>query len=211
MWIKVCGIRKPQDAKAAAKAGAQAVGLVFAPSPRQLSVSEARELSCSIPGQLLRVGVFVDKNPEEVEEIAKKVGLDLIQLHGAESPSYCRYFSRLPWGLIKAWRMERGNFEEVAAYRGLVQALLLDSSAGSGKSFPWQQVREVPWDGKLILAGGLDQENVARAIAKVRPWGVDATSSLESAPGQKELGKISAFVEAAKRAGRELDVSKMAR
>jgi phosphoribosylanthranilate isomerase len=202
MWVKVCGIRKLEDAEAASKAGAQAVGLVFAPSPRQLHPAEAKRMSESIPRQLFRVGVFVDERPEEVERIARYVGLDLIQLHGAESPDYCRYFSRLPWGLVKAWRMDRGQWEQVAEYKGLVGALLLDSSAGSGKTFPWQRAGEVPWDGKLILAGGLSQLNVAQAIAEASPWGVDASSSLESGAG-KDPEKIAAFVEAAKNAGRE--------
>lgn len=211
MWVKVCGIQKREDAEAAIRAGAEAVGLVFAPSPRQLCLAQAKELSRSIPTRLFRVGVFVDQRPEEVERIAREVGLDLLQLHGTESPSYCGYFSRLPWGLIKAWRMDEGNWERVAEYQGLVGALLLDSSAGSGKTFPWRQVEKVPWAGKLILAGGLTPGNVAQAIGQARPWGVDATSSLESRPGQKDPEKIAAFVRAAKNAGRESDVSKVAR
>jgi len=211
VWIKVCGICRQEDALAAAKAGAQAIGFVFAPSPRQLPPQKARELARDLPKGLFRVGVFVDEKPEEVERIARFVGLDLLQFHGTESQQYCSYFKGLPWGLIKAWRMEEDNFDGVAAYKGLVSALLLDSSAGSGRAFPWQKVREVPWDGKLILAGGLGSENVGQAIAEVAPWGVDASSRLESRPGCKDPDKVMAFVERALEAGRELDEAKLAK
>ncbi len=211
MWVKVCGICHLEDAQAAASAGAQAVGLVFAPSSRRLTLKEAKQLAGSLPKKLLRVGVFVNQRPEDVERIAREVGLDLLQLHGTESPEYCRYFARLPWGLLKAWRMAEDDWQRAADYKGLVSALLLDSSAGSGKTFPWREARKVPWDGRLILAGGLNPENVAQAIAEVSPWGVDASSGLESRAGLKDPARLAAFVARAKKAGRELNGTKMAR
>ena len=195
--IKVCGITNLEDALAAVEAGADALGFNFyGPSPRYISPADARELINQLPGSILKVGVFVNEKLQSVLRIAQEVNLSAIQLHGDESPEYCRELKGRY--VIKAFGAR--NDLDLEAYK--VEAIMLDSKddllyGGTGRVFDWSIAqranRSVP---KLFLAGGLSPENVANAITTVQPFAVDACSSLEAAPGKKNHERVRAFVEA---------------
>lgn len=195
--VKICGITRPEDARAAAAAGADAIGLVFVDaSPRRLDPERARAIVAVLPPFLKVVGLFVDAPPAQVRAVLGAVPLDLIQFHGRETPEFCRAFGR-PY--LKALRMGPGV--DVAAEAGRypdAAGLLLDSfhpqlAGGTGETFDWSRV---PRDlGRpLVLAGGLTPENVAAAVAAVRPYAVDVSSGVESAKGIKDAAKVAAFV-----------------
>lgn len=197
MILKVCGITNAEDAEAAVAAGATAVGFNFWPrSPRYIVPERAAEIRTK--QGVRRVGIFVNELAARIEEIARVAGLDVAQLHGDEMPA--AYPARM--AVWKAARVN-GGFD-FAAYAGCpAEALVLDGPAaelygGAGKSFDWQVVAGAPL--RVILAGGLDGSNVARAIALARPWGVDACSRIESAPGRKDHRKMQEFLQAAKAA-----------
>ena len=197
MILKICGITGQEDAAAAIQAGANAIGFNFYPrSPRYIPPERAAGIA-SAPG-VRRVGVFVNQEPARVEEIARIARLDVAQLHGDETPA--DYPASLP--VWKAARVEDGF--DLARYDGCpAEALLLDGPAaelfgGAGKPFLWALAGVAAR--RIILAGGLDASNVARAIALVRPWGVDACSRIESAPGIKDHIKMTEFLQAAREA-----------
>ncbi len=194
--VKICGVTRPEDALLAAAYGADAIGVVFyAKSPRGVDVVQAQRIVASLPPFVSAVGLFVDAPPEEVEGILKVLPLDVLQFHGREPPEYCRQFGR-PY--IKAIPGE-GDIRDYAETYREASALLLDSHAfgeagGTGKPFAWSRPPEV---GKpLILAGGLNPENVAEAIERVRPYGVDVSSGVEARKGVKDSQKMAAFMEA---------------
>jgi phosphoribosylanthranilate isomerase len=194
MILKICGITNQDDASAAIEAGATAIGFNFyLRSPRYVAPEQAAEIATT--AGVRRVGVFVNETRELVEEIARAVRLDVAQLHGDETPA------EYPEAVL-AWKALRVNDDlDLAAYRdNPAEALLLDGPAGSlyggaGKSFDWRLVRAT--NRKIVLAGGLDASNVAEAIELVRPWGVDACSRIESAPGRKDRKKMTEFLQAA--------------
>jgi phosphoribosylanthranilate isomerase len=204
--VKVCGITSVEDALMAVQAGADAIGLVFWPgSPRCVDVPRAREIAAALPPFVTRVGVFVDAAHDEMARAAEAAGLDVLQLHGDEPPESIQALARRA---IKAVRVGPGfKAAEALAYAGRAQGLLLDTRlpgaapGGTGQTFDWTAAREVrervPW---LALAGGLDEANVARAIAIVRPDAVDVSSSVEAAPGRKDAAKVKAFIDAVRRA-----------
>jgi phosphoribosylanthranilate isomerase len=182
MMVKICGITRRQDAEAAADAGASAIGFVFYPkSPRCIAPQDAAELGRDLP--VWKVGVFVDETAASVEAVMRAARLDVAQLYGGETPAGARIW--------RAWRVTDAFDESVA--RG-AEALLLDGPA-NGISFDWSKARGAAE--RVILAGGLDAGNVAEAIRIARPWGVDASSRLESAPGVKDPEKVRRFVRAA--------------
>ncbi len=196
---KICGITRIEDARAAAAAGADAIGLVFyAPSPRAVSVERAREIVAALPPFVTTVGLFVNAAREEVEAVLQSVPLDLLQFHGDESAADCRGFGR-PW--MKALRVRSG--EDVLARCSEypdAAGILLDTyvagvPGGTGERFDWSLV---PLDAPLplILAGGLDPDNVAEAIARVRPHAVDVSGGVEASRGIKDHGKVEAFLRA---------------
>jgi phosphoribosylanthranilate isomerase len=203
MIVKVCGITNLEDALAAVSAGADALGFNFyRRSPRYLAPEEARRIIEQLPRGVMSVGVFVNEDgPEEVARIADAVGLAAVQLHGDESPQYCRALrGRFR---IKALRAGAG-FEPESVREYEAEAFLLDAYAseargGTGRVVDWEvarRVRElVP---RLFLAGGLSPDNVADAIDAVHPDGVDACSRLESAPGRKDASLVRAFLDAAR-------------
>ena len=200
--VKVCGITSAEDGLMAIDAGADALGFVFyAKSSRYIAPETAAEIVQQLPPLVTRVGVFVDSGLEEVREIMSLCGLDVAQLHGEESVEYCRaLFPRV----IKAFRI-RGpaTVERLAEYRAA--AYLLDAYSpalvgGTGETFDWDLAREARRHGPVILAGGLTPENVRQAIGVVRPYGVDVSTGVESAPGKKDAGLVRAFIKAAKRA-----------
>ena len=182
MMVKVCGITRREDAEAAVEAGASAVGLVFAmSSPRCVTPGQAAALGYGLP--VWKVGIFVNETAASIETVMRAAKLDVAQVYGGEVPAGVRVW--------KAFRLGRapGPVDSCGA-----EAVLLDGLA-NGHRFDWSVARDV--SGKVIVAGGLDASNVADAIRAARPWGVDASSSLESSPGIKDREKIRRFVEAA--------------
>jgi phosphoribosylanthranilate isomerase len=201
--IKICGITNEQDALAAARFGADALGFIFAPSPRRISPEKARQIIRALPPMVQTVGVFVDEDLGEVSSVAEICGLDILQFHGSESAEYCESFDQR---VIKGVRLrKRQDLKGLAKYAGVVQALLLDTYlpdkvGGSGITFNWQWAVEAGKYGRIILAGGLNPQNVAAAISMVKPYGVDASSCLEQSPGVKDHEKMAQFVAAVHRA-----------
>lgn len=195
--IKVCGVARVEDALAAAHHGAHAIGLVFyRPSPRYVAPALAREIIRTLPPFVTAVGLFVDATEAEVRETIALAPVGLLQFHGSESPAFCRQFA-LPY--IKAIRVKAGtDLLQYARDYHDAKALLLDAfvegaHGGTGQSFDWGLIpRTLPVP--VVLSGGLDARNVAGAIQQVRPWAVDVSSGVESAPGIKDAGKIAAFV-----------------
>jgi len=199
--VKICGITDLETAIGAAEAGADALGFVFAPSKRMVRPETAKEIIRALPPFVARVGVFADQPLEEVREIAARCGLDYVQLHGQESPGYC---CRVGLPVIKAFRVrDRASLDMVARYPE-VAAILLDAYnpvalGGAGVAFDWEIVAGISFPRPLVLAGGLNAANVARAITRVRPYAVDVSSGVET-NGRKDLAKITAFIRRAKEA-----------
>lgn len=198
--IKICGITSEEDAAAAVEAGATALGLNFYPkSPRYITPRRASEIIRAVPGPYWKVGVFVDAGPDELTRTAAEVPLDIVQLHGPIGscvPPVDGGFHFRTWRAIAATDAVPENSD--------CEAYLLDTPApgfgGSGKTFDWSLAIGFPH--RAILAGGLDAMNVAEAIGIVRPWGVDACSRLESAPGKKDAQRVRDFVREAQAASR---------
>jgi tryptophan synthase beta subunit len=197
--VKICGLTNAGDAEAALAAGADALGLNFAPdSPRRVELEAAREISRLSAGRAVRVGVFCDAPRDEVERIASAVPLDVVQLHGIEPPEYA---AALGFPVLKVLRGEGGAEREAERYPGL--ELLLDhpSGGGSGRSWDFALARSLVGRGRRVwIAGGLGPENVGEAIRAASPYGVDASSSLESSPGRKDRARVAAFVAAVRAA-----------
>ena len=195
MMVKICGITNREDAQAAADAGATAIGFNFYNrSPRYIQPEQAAEIAASV--SLVKVGVFVNEAPAEIERIAQAVGLDVVQLHGDETSTVA---NQLPGRVWKAFRVtESWKPESLDAYTA--EAFLLDAPSnggygGSGRAFDWNRARGIQRN--IILAGGLDATNVGAAIQAVMPWGVDSCSRLELSPGRKDHDKMRRFIEAA--------------
>src|SRR5919112_185445 len=202
VYVKVCGITTPEDALTAAGSGADAVGFVFAKSPRKLNVEEAREIATVLPDGVLKVGVFVDEEPEEVLRIVREVGLDYVQLHGDESPETVTFLRGEGVKVIKALRV-RGAESLVAMVDYEADLFLLDAwsekaRGGTGERFDWELAKSHGGRGNILVSGGLTPENVCEAIRFFEPYGGDASSSLEDAPGKKNGERVRRFVSAAK-------------
>jgi phosphoribosylanthranilate isomerase len=200
--VKVCGITNAEDASAAVEAGADALGFIFyEQSPRYVVPAVASRIIAELPPLVLPVGVFVNEGMATVRSIMDTCGLAMAQLHGDESASYCRELSR---PAMKALRLkDRGSLLALAEYqgRGGVRGFVLDSFSeiaygGTGQVTDWTLAAEVAKSTPILLAGGLTPDNVAQAVRTVRPYGVDVSSGVESAPGKKEHAKLRAFVEA---------------
>ena len=195
--VKICGITRPEDAAAAARLGADAVGTMFyAPSPRCVTPEQARAIAGALPPFVTLVGVFVDPSPEAVRAVLSRVPLHLLQFHGDEAPEFCAGFGL---DYIKAVRVRPGlDLIQYAARHPAARGLLLDAyvpgaHGGTGQSFDWALVpRDLPLP--LVLSGGIDASNVAAAVRRVRPWAVDVSSGVESAKGVKDPVRISAFI-----------------
>lgn len=202
VFTKVCGITNPGDARVAADAGADAVGLIFAESPRRVGVDEARKVVIGLPDDVLKVGVFVNSGAAGVLEVARKVGLDLAQLHGDESPETVAAIRGAGLPVMKALRVR--NAEALAASeRYEADLFLLDAwsakaRGGTGERFDWELAKSLKGRGNIVVSGGLTPENVRDAIEFFEPYGVDASSSLEEAPGRKDYERVRRFVSAAK-------------
>ena len=202
-WIKICGIRRLEDGLAAAEAGADAVGFVFAESPRRIDPEAARFISRDLPAHVMRYGVFVDEAPAEIARIVSVAELDRIQLHGFEEPMVRELAGTR---VVKAFRArDEAVLEEITAWA--VDTFFLDTwtpeaAGGSGTPFDWQLARRASDLGRMILAGGLTPENVGDAILAARPFGVDVSSGVEIAPGEKDPDRILAFVASVRDADR---------
>src|SRR3989442_5965987 len=200
--VKICGVTNLEDALAAVDAGADALGFMFyEPSPRNVPVKVAADIIRQVPPFVAKVGVFVNATDESVRRAIAECGLDTLQFHGDETPEFCRKFR--PLKIYKAFRME--NLQSLRALPGYrTDAWLLDSFVegklgGTGAKFNWDLAVESKKLGRpIILAGGLTPENVADAVRKVRPFAVDVSSGVESAPGKKDHAKVRRFIAAAK-------------
>ena len=198
MFVKICGTTSEADALLAVAMGADAVGFVFAPSPRQVAPGVAADIVKRLPPEVMTVGVFRDEAPARVVEIVNSVGLRAAQLHGHETAEQAQYVRQRVPLLIQAFPAGDPAVARIFEYKA--DALLLDAATpGSGQVFDWSMA-EVPDGIRLILAGGLTPANVASAIAAIHPWGVDVVSGVEASPGRKDPVKVRAFVAAAKAA-----------
>jgi phosphoribosylanthranilate isomerase len=201
VFTKVCGITNPGDAREAADAGADAIGLIFAESPREVNVEEARRISVALPDGVLKVGVFVDAEPEEVLQTAREVGLDLAQLHGDETPETVAAIRGAGLPVMKALRVRNAEaLAEIQSYGA--DLIMLDAwsarvRGGTGETFDWGLAKSVKGRGNIVVSGGLTPENVREAIEFFEPYGVDASSSLEEKPGKKSGERVRRFVRAA--------------
>jgi phosphoribosylanthranilate isomerase len=187
--VKICGITDYEDASIAVELGAGALGFIFADSPRQITPQKARDIIRAIPPFVKTVGVFVDEGPAAIKEIIHDCGLDLVQLHGDESPDLC--CELMPY-TIKALRIkDESSLRTSRIYHGKVRALLLDAyskdmAGGTGKTFDWQLAIKIKKLGiPIILSGGLGPSNIDGAISTVRPYAVDVNSGVEERPGKK--------------------------
>jgi len=202
-FIKVCGITRIADAEAAVAAGVDALGLVFHPaSPRAVTIEQAAGIAAAVGPFVTTVALFVNAAAAQVEEVLAATGIHLAQFHGDETPDYCRSFRR-PY--IKAIRMAPGLDAAAAAARyGDAAACLFDAwhprlPGGTGDLFDWSRLPNIA-PRPLILAGGLTEANVATAVRALRPYAVDVSSGVESAPGRKDARRIAAFVAAVRTA-----------
>ncbi|HET6780762.1 MAG TPA: phosphoribosylanthranilate isomerase [bacterium] len=192
--IKICGISDADTALVAAEAGANAIGLILAPSRRRVSAEQAREITSSLPPFIARVGVFVDEDQGVVREVVTRAGLDTVQLHGSETPEYC---SVMPVPVVKAIRVrDTDSLSTLHRYR--VAAFLLDTYdpetlGGTGRPFDWNLAADIPGAHRVILSGGLNPANVVEALERVRPFGVDVSSGVET-DGRKDHSKIREFI-----------------
>ena len=202
--IKVCGITCQEDARAAVAAGADALGFIFVQqSPRLVAPDMVRSITAELPPFVMRVGVFMDEEIEVVQEIVNYCHLTTVQLHGSESPEYCR---KMTCQVIKSFRVRpETESEELAQYADVASGFLLDTyhknfGGGTGTVFDWGLVEQVKPPGPIILAGGLDPENVGDAIRQVKPFAVDVNSGVEYQAGRKDSDKLKSFAQEVRKA-----------
>jgi phosphoribosylanthranilate isomerase len=194
--VKICGLTNVQDALQCCEAGVDALGFIFATSPRQMTPREVKKIIEELPPFVTTVGVFVNEELTRIKEIVEECQLDLVQLSGNEEPAYCQTFP--PRKVIKAFRVkDEESLKVIPNYR--VGAYLLDSFSkgifgGSGKKFDWRLAKKVSQYGKVIIAGGLSPENVLLALREAQPYGVDVCSGVEETPGKKDYQKVRAFI-----------------
>jgi phosphoribosylanthranilate isomerase len=199
--VKICGITNLTDAIAAVDFGADALGFVlFQGSPRYISYSDAASIIKKLPPLTTTIGVFVDERPEQIEKIIGLTGIDVVQLHGNEPPEICNFSRRI----IKAIRVKYlESLNPLIHYKDRVSAFLLDTFTpeifgGTGQIFNWDIALDAKQFGRIILAGGLTPDNIAEAVGRVRPYGVDVSSGVESEKGKKDHRKLKLFIERAK-------------
>ena len=199
--VKICGITSEADALAAAEAGADAIGLMFYEgSPRHVTLEQAKAISAALPQHVMRVGVFVNAEEAFVHQALTECMLNILQFHGDETPEEC---SRYPVMTLKAFRVQgEETLTELEAFPSagyLLDAYVKDALGGTGATFNWDlAVRAQEFGKPIFLAGGLTPENVAEAVRKVQPFGVDASSGVEIEPGRKDAEQMRTFVAEAK-------------
>jgi phosphoribosylanthranilate isomerase len=221
LWIKICGNTSLEDALLGVEAGADALGFVFAPSPRRVTAAEVASIATYLPATVERIGVFVDARLDEIYSTVRACSLTGVQLHfesGPELPAKLRARLGPSLRILRVVHFDAGAAEPVAdriaghARNPHVDAVLVDSrtataAGGTGVAFDWVEARRTVFAGagspRLIAAGGLTPENVAEAIATLRPWGVDVASGVEAEPGRKDAAKVGAFVARARAADRQ--------
>ena len=205
--IKVCGLTSAADAAEAVRAGADALGVVFAESPRQVSIEEAEEVFREVPPYVARVGVFVDAPAGFVERAVEIAGLTTVQLHGSESPEDCAI---APTQVVKSFKVgTEFDSRVMEPFRGTVAAVLLDTyhpqlDGGTGTAFDWQSITGLPEWAPFVLAGGLNPANVGAGIAALHPYAVDVSSGVEERPRAKDRQRLHAFVDSVRVADEEL-------
>ena len=205
--IKICGLTRAEDAAAVVAAGADAVGLVFARSPRQVSIELAAEVTAAVPPPVGRVGVFVDADAEFVAEAVERCGLTAVQLCGSETPEYC---SAMPVPVVKVLGVGTDfGWSAAEPYRGHAAVLLLDTlihgmAGGTSQTFDWQAIGQPPGRAPVFVAGGLTPGNVGTAVRTMRPYAVDVSSGVESSPGIKDHALIEAFCAAVRAVDEEV-------
>lgn len=199
--IKICGITNLDDALAAVDFGADALGFVFfRGSPRFISCKDAAAIIKNLPSFITTIGVFVDEKPKEIKKITDSTGIDVIQLHGNEPPEMCNLSRRI----IKAIRVKSlESLDPLIYYRDMVSVFLLDTFTpnvfgGTGQIFNWDIAVEAKQFGRIILSGGLTPDNISNAVTRVKPYGVDVSSGVESEKGKKDHKKMKLFIERAK-------------
>lgn len=201
MLIKVCGITRLTDALHAVEEGATALGFVLWPrSPRAVTPQRAREIIAELPSSLLTVGVFVNEPIAGIAEIVAQTGITAVQLHGDEPPAYAE---ALQWPLIRA--VSADDLDDACEAWSAETTMLVDTidpirRGGTGVPLEWSRLAEVARRRRLVIAGGLTPVNVSTAIRAARPYGVDVSSGVEASPGVKDFGKVSRFIENARRA-----------
>jgi phosphoribosylanthranilate isomerase len=216
LWIKICANTSLEDASLAADAGADAVGFVFAPSPRRVTAAQVAAIVPHLPSNLEKIGVFVDAGMDEIEEAVRISGLTGVQLHsdaGPDLPGQLRSRFGREFQILRVVHFSPGAAEEAVtlAQDSNINAILVDSRTatavgGTGIAFNWQQARDTVFQNagqrqtRMIVAGGLTPANVAEAIVTLRPWGVDVVSGVEALPGRKDGIKVHSFVSNARAA-----------
>lgn len=189
---KICGIKNQSDVEIVNAYKPDYIGFVFAKSKRQVTMEKAAELSGMLNEDIKKVGVFVDETPEKVAEIAKICRLDILQFHGKETPEYCKGFEG--YEIWKSFVGDENIFENIESYKSCADAFLVDSSVpGSGKKFDWNTIKGLSENYKIILAGGLNPENVGEAVGTVKPQVVDVSSGVEGEDG-KSREKVEKFI-----------------
>ena len=202
MFIKICGITNADDALLATALGADGLGFIMAPSSRQIAPPRVEEIVRRLPSGVLTVGVFKDEAPSRVIEIVNRCGLKAAQLSGRENMEDTRLIRESVPAVIKAF--PGGSPALSVADRYGADIVMVDSDTpGSGRVFDWSLAEGAPGGIRLLMAGGLTPENVATAIAKVRPWGVDVATGVEMSPGRKDPALLRAFINAAREADPE--------
>jgi phosphoribosylanthranilate isomerase len=198
MLIKICGLTRPDDARRAEEAGATAIGMVFwAKSPRAVTLAQAEAVVAAVGRDVLTVGVFVDATREAIDHVMRRVPLGAAQLHGDESPAFV---DSLPWPVIKALAVPaEGSLPDLSPWSGV--RVLLDTHdqerrGGTGRLVDWTRAAALAATRPVILAGGLRPDNVAEAVKRVRPAGIDVSSGVEQSPGVKDEARVRAFIEA---------------
>jgi phosphoribosylanthranilate isomerase len=206
--VKICGITNIEDASLAVELGVDALGLIFAESPRQIRPIAARNIIRSLPPLIKTVGVFVNEEPARINEIKSFCGLDLIQLHGEESPEICR--DLMPYS-IKAFRIQNEtSIKNIKRYKGVVRAILLDTyqkgkAGGTGRTFDWSLAVKAKEIGiPIILSGGLGPENIQEAITTIKPYALDINSGIEKQPGKKDPVLMKRLMEKIKNLTKEI-------
>jgi phosphoribosylanthranilate isomerase len=204
MFVKICGIANEDDALLATALDADALGFVFAPSPRQVHPETVRDIVRRLPREVHTIGVFRDERPERIIEIVGRAGLRGVQLHGHEPASEVKWIRERVQFVIQAFTA--GDPALATAGTSAADIVLVDSpDPGSGRVFDWRLAEGAPRGKRILLAGGLTPDNVGEAIRLVRPWGVDVSSGVEREPGRKDPGKLRRFVVAAREAAADIE------
>jgi phosphoribosylanthranilate isomerase len=202
--VKICGTTSEDDALLAVAMGADMVGFIFAPSPRQIARQKAADIVKRLPSEIVAVGVFRDEAPQRVVDVAMRAGMGAVQLHGHETAEQTRWIrQRVPF-VIKAFAAGDDRVESAGDFGADV--IMLDGPRpGSGRLFDWALTSRLPRSQSLLIAGGLAPENVAEAVEATHPWGVDVVSGVERSPGVKDATKLRTFIANARAAAARVD------